>query len=54
MTNMEKILGIVRHVFTFGGGFIVSLGLAEASLVQEISGAVLTLIGAIWSIASKK
>ncbi len=51
---MEKILGIVRHVLTFAGGIIVMKGLADESLVQELSGALLTIIGGAWSIIAKK
>ena len=51
---MEKVLGIIRHILTFGGGFIVAQGLVDESLFTELSGALLTLVGGIWSIVSKK
>jgi hypothetical protein len=51
---MEKSLGIVRHILTFAGGLIVMKGLADENLVQELSGAILTVIGGLWSILSKK
>lgn len=53
-TMQEKVLGILRHVFTFVGGLIVTKGFIDESLYLELSGAVLTLIGGIWSILSKK
>ncbi len=52
--NKEQVLGIVRHILTFGGGILVTKGLIEESISQEIVGAVITLIGTIWSALSKK
>jgi hypothetical protein len=51
--TMEKGLGIVRHILTFAGGLIVMKGLADESLIQELSGALLSLVGGIWSILAK-
>jgi hypothetical protein len=50
----EKVLGILRHLFTFVGGFIVTKGFIDESLYLELSGALLTLIGGVWSVLSKK
>jgi hypothetical protein len=50
----EKVLGILRHAFTFVGGLIVTKGLIDESLFLELSGALLTLIGGVWSVLSKK
>jgi hypothetical protein len=50
----EKILGLMRHILTFAGGFIVAKGLADAAIIEEVIGAFVTIIGAIWSIKSKK
>jgi hypothetical protein len=49
----EQFLGIVRHTLTFVGGILLTRGLIDASIVEEISGAVLTLGGALWSVFSK-
>jgi hypothetical protein len=51
--TQEQVLGIVRHILTFGGGILVTKGLLDEGMVTEISGAVITLIGAIWSIVEK-
>jgi hypothetical protein len=51
--TQEQVLGIVRHILTFGGGILVTKGLLDEGMVTEISGAVITLIGAIWSIVAK-
>ena len=50
----EQALGLIRHALTFIGGIIVAKGLVDDVLTQEIIGGVMTLIGAIWSVASKK
>ena len=50
---MEKVLGIVRHALTFIGGIIVAKGIVDESTYMELSGAVITLVGGIWSIVSK-
>jgi hypothetical protein len=49
----EQVLGIVRHILTFAGGVLVAKGIATEALSQELIGAVITLIGGIWSIVAK-
>jgi hypothetical protein len=51
---MEKTLGIIRHILTFAGGLIVTKGYISESLVEELIGGIVTIIGTIWSIKSKK
>lgn len=48
-TMKSKVLGIVRHALTFGGGFIVAKGWLTEAMVPEVVGAVITLVGAVWS-----
>jgi hypothetical protein len=50
----EKVLGILRHALTFVGGLIVTKGFIDESLYLELSGAILTLVGGVWSVLSKK
>lgn len=50
----EKVLGLVRHALTFIGGLAVAKGLLDESLAVEVIGGLMTLIGSIWSISSKK
>jgi hypothetical protein len=49
----EQILGILRHVLTFGGGILVMKGLVDESLWAEITGGVITLVGGVWSVIEK-
>lgn len=51
--SKEQLLGIVRHTLTFVGGIVVMKGLVDEATVTEITGGVLTLAGAIWSIIAK-
>lgn len=50
----EQVMGIIRHVFTFVGGILLAKGVASEAAISEVSGAAITLIGAIWSVVSKK
>lgn len=50
----EQVLGLIRHALTFIGGIVVAKGLVDESLSQEVIGGVMTVVGAIWSIVSKK
>ena len=51
--SKEQILGIVRHVLTFVGGLLIMEGILDESIVFELSGAITTLIGGIWSVIDK-
>jgi hypothetical protein len=52
--NMETILGVIRHILTFGGGFVVAKGWADEATITAAVGAAVTLIGAVWSVLSKR
>lgn len=51
--NKEKILGVIRHALTFGGGYVVARGYVTADVVPELVGAIITIIGTIWSVVNK-
>lgn len=50
----KKILGIIRHVLTFGGGYVVAKGWLTETSLPDVIGAVMTITGAVWSVADKK
>jgi hypothetical protein len=50
----DQVLGLVRHALTFVGGIIVTKGLIDENLSAEVIGGIMTLVGAAWSIFSKK
>jgi hypothetical protein len=52
--NMKaKILAVIRHTLTFAGGFLAMKGYADAEEIETISGAVIALVGGVWSIIEK-
>jgi hypothetical protein len=50
----EQVLGIIRHGLTFVGGILITKGLIDDATSTEIIGAVVALVGTIWSVISKK
>lgn len=50
----EMVLGFVRHLLTFGGGYVAAKSIADQAVVNEAIGAVMTLIGLGWSFLDKK
>lgn len=52
--NIDVILGLVRHVLTFGGGVLVSRGIVDVALVEQLIGAIVTLMGGLWSVLHKQ
>lgn len=47
-------LGVLRHILTFGGGYLVSDGVVNEGEVEALVGALVTLIGVLWSIWEKR
>lgn len=46
----EQILGLIRHSLTFAGGVLIMKGIIDPTVYETISGALLTLIGSVWSV----
>lgn len=51
--SKEAILGIVRHALTFGGGFVIAKGWADAAVIEQAVAALVTLAGIGWSVWDK-
>lgn len=47
------ILGLIRHILTFAGGIFASKGYIDGSEVEGVVGAVVTLVGVVWSALAK-
>jgi hypothetical protein len=52
--NKQSILGIVRHILTFAGGYVAAKGIADQAMVNEAIGAIMTIVGIAWSVADKR
>lgn len=50
----DASLGLIRHILTFAGGWMVSRGYVDADTMTQVVGAGATLIGAAWSLMSKQ
>lgn len=50
----EQVLGIIRHALTFIGGIFVIKGIATEAMTEEVIGAVMTAVGAVWSFIKNK
>jgi hypothetical protein len=47
--NWTKLFGFIRHLLTFGGGYMVAKGYFDEATMNELVGAVMSIIGAVWS-----
>ena len=52
--NWEVLAGLLRHLLTFGGGFLVTKGIFDEATLQTVIGAIITLGGAVWSVVQKQ
>jgi hypothetical protein len=52
-TNKEQLLSIIRHTLTFVGGLLITKGYIDDAQLTELTGAVLSLVGLVWSILKK-
>jgi len=46
-------LSVLRHVLTFGGGFLVANGTVDEVTATEVIGGVVAIVGTIWGIYEK-
>ena len=52
--NKEIALGLTRHILTTAGGAIAASYGIDGATLEAVIGAVLTLIGFVWSIYDKR
>ena len=46
----EKLLGLFRHLLTFGGGFLVAKGWMDTETLASLVGAIITIVGNLMSV----
>jgi hypothetical protein len=51
--NTASILGLIRHLLTFVGGYAVANGIADEATIEQLVGGIVTVLGIIWSIKQK-
>lgn len=54
MFSWDEVQGLIRHALTTGGGVLVTHGVIGGGDVEPIVGALVALIGVVWSIVSKR
>lgn len=52
--NKDQSLGLIRHILTFAGGILMAKGMVTEGMLTDMVGAIMSLIGVIWSLSSKK
>ena len=45
----DKIQGLLRHILTFVGGYLVTSGIIDEAILSEVVGAIITITGFVWS-----
>lgn len=50
----DKILSVVRHLLTAAGSILLTKGLLDEAMLEEVVGATITLIGFAWGIWDKR
>lgn len=52
---MQSItLGLIRHILTSAGGALMTKGVITATVLDQGVGAIITLVGIVWSALEKK
>ena len=46
--SWEQISSILRHILTFGGGFVVAKGWVSETVMMQIIGAIISIGGVVW------
>lgn len=49
-----NLASLIRHGLSAAGGFLVAKGLVSADQVNELAGALITVLGIVWSIKKNK
>jgi hypothetical protein len=50
----QKWYSVIRHTLTAAGGILIAIGVVDDTIVMEVSGAIITILGVIWGIQDKK
>jgi|TARA_R100001244_G_scaffold928_2_gene1631 hypothetical protein len=53
-TQDSVLNGLVRHILTAGGGYLVAKGMIDEGGMETVVGAIIALAGVVWSALAKK
>lgn len=53
-TQDSVLNGLVRHILTAAGGYLVAKGMIDEGSVGTVVGAIIALAGVVWSAVAKK
>lgn len=53
-TTKAVILGVLRHILTLAGGFLVARGVLDESQVETLVGGAWAILGVLWSVVEKR
>jgi hypothetical protein len=53
-TQDSVLNGLVRHILTAGGGYLVAKGMIDEGGMETVIGAIIALAGVVWSALAKK
>ena len=48
------MMGLVRHILTAAGGYLVAQGAMDAAAAETLVGASATIVGVLWSVYEKR
>lgn len=51
--NSLTLMAVLRHLLTFVGGVLVSLGWLDEQTMTQLAGALATAAGLLWSVVEK-
>lgn len=51
---MKEIIGLIRHILTFSGGYFVASGDLSEPALSELVASLMTIIGVAWSVIEKR
>ena len=54
MKKASILNGVIRHILTAGGGALVAKGVVAETEIEALVGALITIIGVVWSALAKK
>lgn len=52
--SKEKWYSIIRHTLTAVGGILIAVGFGNETIIMEVIGTSLAILGTLWGVQNKK